>query len=633
MAIGTTASTSAAAAVAGLLVVAAAALLSPAAVGDVDEVKQALVAIRAALVDPNRVLGGWDAAARGDPCSWPMVTCYQGQVYELTLTHQNLSGTLSPAIGRLTLLQNLSLCNNAISGPIPDIIGRMESLQSLDLSNNHFTGRIPTTLGGLPKLLYLKLNNNSLSGPIPHSLATAPMMSTLDLSFNNLSGNWPISHARINVLLGGNPFLNIPAEEPLNLPIKNSTDTEDNSDSDIKDKRGRIISVVALCLAVVCAVTFIAVATILFRQGCWREQAIAVDVEYSPEGRLGHLKHFKFKDIKKATNNFSQRNILGEGGYGIVYKGCLSDGTIVAVKRLKTRVLDVGDDQFHTEVGVISLVVHRNLLHLTGFCTTNDERLLVYPYMPNGTVASKLHENVNGKPALDWSRRKRIALSVARGLLYLHEQCDPKIIHRDIKASNILLDEHLEAAIADFGLAKLVDHGVSRVMTEAHGTFGRIPPESLMTGHSSEKTDVYGFGFLLFELITGRETLDLHENENENENENGGILEWARELLEQSQLSSFVDMKIRNNYDSVELEEMVQLALLCTMYKPEHRPKMSEVVRMLEEGDGVAEKWEAMKDVEEPDPNSPGYLFPVVDYDADQSSSIELKAIELSGPR
>ena len=114
-------------------------------------------------------------------------------------------------------------------------------------------------------------------------------------------------------------------------------------------------------------------------------------VQYGPEVWLGHLKHFKFKGIKRATNNFSQRNILGEGGYGIVYKGCLLDGTIVAVKRLKRHVLDVRDDQFHTEVGVIGLVVHRNLLHLTGFCTTSDERLLVYPYMPNGSVASKLH--------------------------------------------------------------------------------------------------------------------------------------------------------------------------------------------------------------------------------------------------
>ena len=134
-----------------------------------------------------------------------------------------------------------------------------------------------------------------------------------------------------------------------------------------------------------------------------------------------------------------------------------------------------------------------------------------------------MSEHVNGKPALDWSMRKSIALSVARGLLYLHEQCNPKIIHRDIKASNILLDEHLEAVIADFGLAKLVDLGVSHVITEARGTLGRIPPESLMTGHSSDKSDVFGFGLLLIELVTGRETLELHQNEYEN----GGILDWV----------------------------------------------------------------------------------------------------------
>ncbi|KAG2616676.1 hypothetical protein PVAP13_3NG249475 [Panicum virgatum] len=593
-----TARIAAAAAVMGLAVaVAAAALLSPAAAADFDddEVK-ALVVIRAALIDPSGVLGDWDATTGGDPCGWAMVTCNQGQVYELSLRHQNLSGTLSPAIGSLRLLQNLYLCNNAISGPIPDTIGSMESLRSLDLSNNQFTGSIPSTLGGLANLLYLKLNNNSLSGPIPDSLATAPMICTLDLSFNNLSGTWPIFQARITALLGGNPLLTAPVKEPLDILASKPTDTEGcllNNfgkfqfylyDSENVDERVRILSILALCVALACVATLVTGVVTAFHHG---------------------------------------------RGYGIVYKGCLLDGTIVAVKRLKRHVLDVRDDQFHTEVGVIGLVVHRNLLHLTGFCTTSDERLLVYPYMPNGSVASKLHEHVNGKPVLDWSMRKSLALSVARGLLYLPEQCNPKIIHRDTKASNILLDEHLEAVIADFGLAKLVDLGVSHVITEARGTLGRIPPESLMTGHSSDKSDVFGFGFLLIELVTGRETLELHQNEYEN----GGILDWAKELLEQNQLSSFVDTKIRNNYDSVELEEMVQIALLCTMYRPEHRPRMSEVVRMLEDGDGVAEKWEAMKDVEELDPDSPGYLFPVLDYDVDRSSSIELQAIELSGPR
>ncbi|GJN35909.1 hypothetical protein PR202_gb24724 [Eleusine coracana subsp. coracana] len=243
--------------------------------------------------------------------------------------------------------------------------------------------------------------------------------------------------------------------------------------------------------------------------------------------------------------------------------------------RLKGHVSALGDDQFHTEVEVISLVAHCNLLHLIGFCITADERILVYPYMPNGTVASKLQEQVNGKPALDWSRRKIIALGTARGLRYLHEQCDPKIIHRDIKASNILLDEYLEAVVADFGLAKLVDHEV----------------------HIDQS---------FFQ---------------------------AKELLKQNQLSTFVDKRLKDEYDSAELEEIVQIAMLCTMYYPCHRPMMSEVVRMLEDGDGVAEKWEALKDVEQPKSPPLELLLFAICCDSDQYSSAELLASELSGPR
>ncbi|XP_062230254.1 protein NSP-INTERACTING KINASE 3-like [Phragmites australis] len=610
---------------------------------------KALLAIRAALQDPHRVLRDWDATSGDDPCIWPMVTCYEGQVYKLFLAHQNLSGRLSPAIGRLSSLRYLSLSHNEISGPIPDIIGRMQQLRRLDLSNNRFSGSIPSTLGDLANLQYLKFNNNSLSGPIPDSLATARVILSLDLSFNNLSGPRPIFHARIvslvgNPLLtdidcGGNPLdaaaCSSAIAEPLDLPVLKPTDTEANSQ--VMDEDIYVLYILALCIAIVCSVTaLITGAVMLFQHWRQRQQVFAVtdgnilsNPKNGPEVRLGHLKEYRFEEIRKATDNFSRRNILGEGGYGIVYKGCLPGGTIVAVKRLKHHVLVVEDDQFHTEVEVISLVVHRNLLHLIGFCSTNDERLLVYPYMTNGTVASKLKERVNGEPTLDWPRRKRIALGAAQGLLYLHEQCDPKIIHRDIKASNILLDEHLEAVVADFGLAKLLDHGMSHVVTVVRGTIGRIPPESLVTGHTSEKTDVFGFGLLLIELVTGRATLELHENEYED----GGILDLGKELLEQNQLTSFVDKKLTNNYDSAELEEMVQIALLCTMYNPDHRPRMSEVVRMLEGGDGVAEKWEALKDVEEPNPDSPGYLFPPIDYDEDRSSSIELQAVELSGPR
>ncbi|KAK1308028.1 Protein NSP-INTERACTING KINASE 3 [Acorus calamus] len=173
---------------------------------------------------------------------------------------------------------------------------------------------------------------------------------------------------------------------------------------------------------------------------------------------------------------------------------------------------------------MINLAVHRNLLRLCGFCTTENERLLVYPYMPNGSVASRLREHIRGKPVLDWSRRERIALGTARGLLYLHEQCDPRIIHRDVKAANILLDEDFEAIVGDFGLAKLLDHRESHVTTAVHGTVGHIAPEYLSTGQSSEKTDyVFGYGILLLELITGQKALDFGRAANQK----GVMLDWV----------------------------------------------------------------------------------------------------------
>nr|GFB94832.1 probable LRR receptor-like serine/threonine-protein kinase At5g45780 isoform X1 [Tanacetum cinerariifolium] len=176
-------------------------------------------------------------------------------------------------------------------------------------------------------------------------------------------------------------------------------------------------------------------------------------VQQDYEFNIGHLKRFTFRELQVATGNFSSKNILGQGGFGVVYKGCLSNKTLVAVKRLKDPNFS-GEVQFQTELEMISLALHRNLLRLYGFCLT-----------PNGSVADRLRGCGRETPLLDWSRRMHIALGAARGLLYLHEQCNPKIIHRDVKAANILLDENFEAVVGDFGLAKLLDPHVSHVTT------------------------------------------------------------------------------------------------------------------------------------------------------------------------
>ncbi|RLN23139.1 protein NSP-INTERACTING KINASE 3 [Panicum miliaceum] len=592
----------------------------------------ALMAIKTELEDPHNVLDNWDINSV-DPCSWRMVTCSSdGYVSALGLPSQSLSGKLSPGIGNLTRLQSVLLQNNAISGTIPSTIGRLGMLKTLDMSDNQLTGSIPSSLGNLKNLNYLKLNNNSLSGVLPDSLESIDGLALVDLSFNNLSGPLPKISAR-TFIIAGNPMIcgdksgdncSTVSLDPLSYP-------PDDLKTQPQQTIGKVRRIATICGATVGSVAFVAIVVgMLLWWRHRRNQQIFFDVndQYDPEVCLGHLKRYAFKELRAATNNFNSKNILGEGGYGIVYKGYLRDGSVVAVKRLKDYNAVGGEVQFQTEVEVISLAVHRNLLRLIGFCTTESERLLVYPYMPNGSVASQLREHINGKPALDWSRRKRIALGTARGLLYLHEQCDPKIIHRDVKASNVLLDEYFEAIVGDFGLAKLLDHRESHVTTAVRGTVGHIAPEYLSTGQSSEKTDVFGFGVLLVELITGQKALDFGRVANQK----GGVLDWVKKLHQEKQLSMMVDKDLGSNYDRVELEEMVQVALLCTQYYPSHRPRMSEVIRMLE-GDGLAEKWEASQNVDTPKSVSSELLPPkYMDFAADESS-LGLEAMELSGPR
>lgn len=285
--------------------------------------------------------------------------------------------------------------------------------------------------------------------------------------------------------------------------------------------------------------------------------------EEDPEVHLGQLKRFSLRELQVAADGFSNKNILGRGGFGKVYKGRLADGSLVAVKRLKEERTPGGELQFQTEVEMISMAVHRNLLRLRGFCMTPTERLLVYPYMANGSVASRLRgtmcsllaavvfslcilasytllttissckaffilfnsvERPESEPPLDWQTRRRIALGSARGLSYLHDHCDPKIIHRDVKAANILLDEDFEAVVGDFGLAKLMDYKDTHVTTAVRGTIGHIAPEYLSTGKSSEKTDVFGYGIMLLELITGQRAFDLARLANDDD---VMLLDWV----------------------------------------------------------------------------------------------------------
>ncbi|KAJ6738721.1 SOMATIC EMBRYOGENESIS RECEPTOR KINASE 1 [Salix koriyanagi] len=589
---------------------------------------QALMGIKASLHDPHGVLDNWDGDAV-DPCSWTMVTCSpESLVVGLGIPSQNLSGTLSPTIGNLTNLQTVLLQSNNITGPIPAEIARLSKLHTLDLSDNFFTGKIPSSLGYLRSLEYMRLNNNSLYGEFPLSLANMTQLVLLDLSFNNLSGRVPRFPTK-TFSIAGNPLICPTGSEPecfgtILMPMSmnlNRTQTALPSD---KPKSHKIAVAFGLSVGSVSLIILVFGLFLWWRQRHNQPTFFDVKDRQHEEVTLGNLRRFQFRELQISTNNFSNKNILGKGGFGNVYKGILHDGTVVAVKRLKDGNAIGGEIQFQTEVEMISLAVHRNLLRLYGFCITPTERLLVYPYMSNGSVALRL----KGKPVLDWGTRKRIALGAARGLLYLHEQCDPKIIHRDVKAANILLDDYCEAVVGDFGLAKLLDHQDSHVTTAVRGTVGHIAPEYLSTGQSSEKTDVFGFGILLLELITGQRALEFGKAANQK----GAMLEWVKKIHQEKKLEMFIDKDIKGNYDRIELEEMVQVALLSTQYLPSHRPKMSEVVRMLE-GDGLAERWEASQRAEAT--KSKPHEFSSSDRYSDltDDSSLLVQAMELSGPR
>ncbi|RVX03953.1 putative LRR receptor-like serine/threonine-protein kinase [Vitis vinifera] len=286
--------------------------------------------------------------------------------------------------------------------------------------------------------------------------------------------------------------------------------------------------------------------------------------------------YFSLRQIKAATNNFDSANKIGEGGFGPVYKGVLSDGSVIAVKQLSSKSKQ-GNREFVNEIGMISALQHPNLVKLYGCCIEGNQLLLIYEYLENNSLARALFGRDEQRLNLDWPTRKKICLGIARGLAYLHEESRLKIVHRDIKATNVLLDKNLNAKISDFGLAKLDEDENTHISTRIAGTIGYMAPEYAMRGYLTDKADVYSFGIVALEIVSGKSNTNYRPKE-----EFVYLLDWAYVLHEQGNLLELVDPSLGSNYSEEEVMRMLNLALLCTNQSPTLRPPMSSVVSMLD---------------------------------------------------
>ncbi|XP_030929941.1 probable leucine-rich repeat receptor-like serine/threonine-protein kinase At3g14840 isoform X4 [Quercus lobata] len=285
---------------------------------------------------------------------------------------------------------------------------------------------------------------------------------------------------------------------------------------------------------------------------------------------------FTLRQIRAATNNFDVSNKVGEGGFGSVYKGLLSDGTAIAVKQLSSKSKQ-GNREFVNEIGMISALQHPHLVKLYGCCIEGNQLLLVYEYMENNSLARALFGLEECQLKLDWTTRYKICVGIARGLAYLHEESRLKIVHRDIKATNVLLDKYLNPKISDFGLAKLDEEDNTHISTRIAGTYGYMAPEYAMRGYLTDKADVYSFGVVSLEIVSGRSNTSHRPKE-----EPFNLLDWAHLLKEEGNLIKLVDPRLGSDYSKEEAMVMIHVALLCTNVSSAARPTMSSIVSMLE---------------------------------------------------
>ncbi|MQL84855.1 hypothetical protein Taro_017352 [Colocasia esculenta] len=557
--------------------------------GDCDPRVSMLLSVAKSFGYPAKFAEDWKG---NDPCTgWPGIGCDNtGNITTINFQRMGLSGTISPDFASF------------------------RSLQKLLLSNNNISGTIPSALAGLPNLRELDVSNNSIYGLVP-AFSSSVLVRTSgnpDIGKNSSSASSPAS----NATSGGD--------------TQSPTGSSDNGSIKNGSSSGSVGVIVGSVIGTIFGLSLIAALGFCWykrkQQGFGRVQSpntIVVHPRHSGSdrdlvkitvagstvnGEIGtttetlsptrsgpsdiHMVEtgnmlISIQVLRNVTNNFSEENILGQGGFGTVYKGELHDGTKIAVKRMESGVMgSKGLTEFKSEIAVLTKVRHRNLVSLLGYCLDGNERLLVYEYMPQGTLSRHLlNWKDEGLKPLDWKKRLAIALDVARGVEYLHSLAHQSFIHRDLKPSNILLGDDMKAKVSDFGLVRLAPDGKCSVETRLAGTFGYLAPEYAVTGRVTTKADVFSFGVILMELITGRKALDESLPE-----ESVHLVTWFRRMqLNKDAFRKAIDPTIDLDEETLaSISTVSELAGHCCAREPHQRPDMGHAVNVLS---SLAELW------------------------------------------